>query len=345
MMNTTRTTNMLLLFLVVPLVFYLLKTLSFIFIPLVLAMFISLLFLPMMRWLKRKNVPRFISIGLVILIVGGLFKIIGELIHLTSKEILSADSHFFARAEGKLIHLITQIEGFFGIVRVQGDPVLGHYLKENDLLTNITGSLDFISNLLSGTLMTAFFTILLLSGSMNIEKLLSGTLFRGKIASVRAFRKIEKDIIKFVIVKFIISALTGAAFSLACVMFDVSFPIFWGLFAFAINFIQMIGSFIAVICLSLFAFVELEPTTKLLVFVLVLTGIQALFGGVLEPVFMGQTFSVNVITILVMLMFWGYIWGIIGLILSIPITVFIKIILEQFPRYKPITSLLIGKGQ
>ncbi len=335
---------MLLLFLVIPLVFYLLKTLSFIFIPLVLAMFIALLFLPLMRWLKRKNVPRAISIGIVLVIVVGIFKITGELIQLTSKEILSADSDFFNRAETKLTQLVITLEAFFGIVRGEGDTVLGHYMQQKDWLGNISGSLDFISNLLSGTLMTAFFTILLLSGSLNMEKLLSSTLFRGKYASVKAFRKIEKDIIKFVLVKFIISALTGAAFSLACVLFDVSFPIFWGLFAFAINFIQMIGSFISVICLSLFAFVELDPSATLLFFVLTLTGIQALFGGVLEPVFMGKTFAVNVITILVMLMFWGYLWGIIGLILSIPITVFIKIIMEQFPRYKPLTSLIIGKG-
>lgn len=343
-MKESRTTNILLLIIVVPLVFYLLKTLSFIFVPLVLAMFIALLFLPLMRWLTRKKVPKPISIGIVILIIATIFKLSGELIQLTSREILAADNHFFEKAETKLLGLVVVIENFFGIVRVQGESVLSHYLKSDKILQNISFSLDFVGGLFSATLMTTFFSILLLSGSMNIEKLLSSTLFKGKFASIRAFRKIERDIIKFVIVKFIISLLTGISFGLACVFFDVSFPIFWALFAFAINFIQMIGSFISVICLSLFAFVELDPSGTLLLFVLVLTSIQALFGGVLEPVFMGKTFSVNVITILIMLMFWGFIWGIPGLIMSIPITVFIKIIMEQFPRYKLITSVIIGKG-
>ncbi len=57
---------------------------------------------------------------------------------------------------------------------------------------------------------------------------------------------------------------------------------------------------------------------------------------------MGKTFSVNVITVLLMLMLWGYIWGIPGLILSIPITVFIKIVLEQFPKTKIVTDLMAG---
>ena len=57
---------------------------------------------------------------------------------------------------------------------------------------------------------------------------------------------------------------------------------------------------------------------------------------------MGKSFSINIIAVLVMLMFWGFLWGIPGLIMAIPITVFIKIILEQFPNTKMIASLLSG---
>ncbi|CAN0451187.1 unnamed protein product, partial [Scytosiphon promiscuus] len=73
-----------------------------------------------------------------------------------------------------------------------------------------------------------------------------------------------------------------------------------------------------------------------------ITGVQVLFGSILEPVFMGKSFSINIITVLVMLMLWGYIWGVPGLIMAIPITVFIKIILEQFPQTKIIASLISG---
>jgi predicted PurR-regulated permease PerM len=104
----------------------------------------------------------------------------------------------------------------------------------------------------------------------------------------------------------------------------------------------MIGSVVVVIMLSLFAFIELEPTGTLLLFILILIGLQVLFGSVLEPIFMGKTFAINIITVFIMLMFWGYIWGIPGMIMAIPITVFIKIILEQFPKTKTIASLMTG---
>ena len=91
----------------------------------------------------------------------------------------------------------------------------------------------------------------------------------------------------------------------------------------------MIGSVISVVLLSLFAFIELNTTGTLLFFILTITLVQLIMGGVLEPIFMGKSFSINVITILVMLMFWGFLWGIPGLIMAIPITVFFKIILEN----------------
>ena len=157
---------------------------------------------------------------------------------------------------------------------------------------------------------------------------------------MRAFIKIEKDLITFIKVKFLVSFLTGLGTGLACYFFDVSFAIFWGLFAFVINFVQMVGSFVCVIVLSLFAFIELETSSFLLFFVLTITGVQILFGAILEPIFMGKSFSINIIAVLVMLMFWGFLWGIPGLIMAIPITVFLKVIFEQFPATKKISDLI-----
>jgi predicted PurR-regulated permease PerM len=194
-------------------------------------------------------------------------------------------------------------------------------------------------------LMTAFFVVLWLAESLNFYKVLSNTIFKKQYASAKIFMKIENDLITFVKVKFLVSALTGIGFGLACYFFNVSFPIFWGLFAFLINFVQMIGSIVSVILLTLFAFVELDPTSTLLFFILTITLVQVVFGSILEPIFMGKSFSINVIAILVSLMFWGYIWGIPGLIMSIPITVFLKIIFEQFPQTKLFATLLDGSDQ
>ena len=335
-MNDTKTTNQLLLIIVIPLIFYLLKVLSFIFIPLVFSMFISLLFLPMMRWLLKRRVPKFLSIFFVLIIIGAVFKTGGELIQLSSKEILSADNAFFEMAKTKLVSLVLSLESFFGIESIIEENTLIQFLQKDSMIKRFGSTINFISDTLTMTLMTFFFVILWLSGSINFQGLFVNSALKRKHTILKAFLKIKADLIKFLKVKLIISLLTGISISLACLFFDISFPIFWGLFAFLINFVQMVGSVITVVLLAFFAYIELDPTSLLFFFILTITAIQILFGSILEPVFMGKSFSVNIITILIMLMLWGYIWGIPGLILSVPITVFLKIILEQFQSTKVI---------
>ena len=339
-MKDIRTTNFLLLILVIPIVFYLLKTLSFILVPLVLSMFIALLFLPLMRWLRKRKTPKIISIIIVVLIIIGVLFIAVELINLSSKEILSSKNIFFNKAEIKLSALTNYVENMFGIERPKGQKAFSYYFQNDSLMKNFGSTFSFIGSTISMTLTTLFFTILWLAESINFQKLLNSTILKQKHSSVKVFMKVENDLIKFMKVKFLISLGTGIGIGLACYLFDVSFPIFWGLFAFVINFLQMVGSFISVILLAIFAFVELDPTSTLFFFILSITLVQVLFGGILEPIFMGKSFSINVITILVMLMLWGFIWGIPGLIMSIPITVFVKIILEQYPKTKTIAKLM-----
>ncbi|MCA0153261.1 AI-2E family transporter [Winogradskyella vincentii] len=338
MLNQRRTTNILLLTIAIPLIFYLLKILSFIFIPLIFSMFIALLFLPLMRWLGRRNIPKFISIIIVLLLVTGGLKLGVELIQLSSKEILATKSDFFPKAEAKLADLRFYLTDNFGIEIGEDQNILSQFFQKE----NIGSTIGFLRKFLTTILMTAFFVVLWLAESINVHKLLNNTILRQRHTSIKAFMKIEKDLIKFIKVKFLVSALTGLFTGLMCVFFDVSFPIFWGLFAFAINFVQMVGSFISVILLSIFAFVELDPTSTLFFFIVSITMVQVVYGAILEPIFMGKSFSINIIAVLVMLMLWGFLWGIPGLIMAIPITVFIKIILEQFPSTKVIASLLSG---
>ncbi len=341
-MKDLKTTNTLLLILVIPLIFYLMKILNFIIVPLVFSMFLALLFLPLVRWFEKKRIPKLISISIVILIIAGVIKLGGEVVKLSINQILAADSSFLDIAKSKLLILIETIETFFGLERLEGETVVNHYMEQFKVMENMGATLSLVSNSITMTLMTAFFTILLLFESINFQQLLQHFVFKHKYSSVKTFIKIEKDIIKFVKVKFVISLFTGIGFGVAAYAFGVSFPVFWGLLAFLLNFIQMIGSVVSVIILSLFALVEMDSSGLLLFFILVITGVQVLFGAVLEPIFMGKTFSLNVLTVLVMLMLWGFIWGVPGLIMAIPITVFIKIILEQFPKTKVIAKTMSG---
>ncbi len=336
MLSERRTTNILLLIIVIPILFYLLKVLSFIFIPLVFAMFIALLFLPLMRWLGKRRVPKIVSIIIIVLLIGLGLKIGVELIKLSSKQIMASDTAFFDKAEVKINDAALYLENTFGVEMQKDKNILSQFIQKENIGTTV----GFLRQFLTMLLMTAFFVVLLLAESINMQDVLNKMVLKKKRTSLLAYGKIQKELNTFIKVKFLVSFLTGVGTGLACYFFDVSFPIFWGLFAFVINFVQMVGSFIAVIALSIFAFIELDPTSTLFLFVIAITGVQVLFGAILEPVFMGKSFSINIITVLVMLMFWGFLWGIPGLIMAIPITVFLKIIFEQFPSTKKISDLI-----
>ncbi len=340
MLEQRRTTNILLLIIVIPLVFYLLKLLSFIFIPLIFSMFVALLFLPLMRWLGKRRLPKVLSIIIVVFLIGvGVYLGI-QLIQLAIRQVMSSDAAFFENAQEKVNTVKVYLENNLALDLKNDGKLFSQFLGKE----NIGSVLDFLRKFLTTILMTAFFVVLWLAESINVYKVLNNTILKQKHTSIKTFMKIEKDLITFIKVKFFVSLLTGIGTGLACLYFDVSFPIFWGLFAFVINFVQMVGSFIAVILLSIFAFIEMETTSSLLIFIISIAGVQVLIGAILEPIFMGKSFSLNIIAVLVMLMFWGFLWGIPGLIMAIPITVFIKIILEQFPSTQYIASLLSGKG-
>lgn len=344
-LDSRATTNKLLLILVLPVVFYSLQVLSFIFIPLMFAIFIALLFTPMMRWMRKRNVPQFVALSsaILILVVVGFAAI--KLLQVSGKQIEEGKTELFRKLDDKVEQVLTPLSDVFGFEMADTEnSTIKTILKSNKLeefiYSNFSITFTFLKSTLVNILMTLFFLVLLLAGSLNFKEILQSTLFEGSTKSVKTFIKVEKSISKFLKVKILVSALTGIAFGIIAWSLGISFPLFWGIMAFVINFIQMIGSVIATVLVMIFAFIELESTGTLILAAILFTGAQVVFGAVMEPILMGRSFSINIIVVLVMLMFWGFLWGIPGLILAIPITVLFKTILNEFPGGKKYAKLM-----
>ena len=333
--NDRSTTNKLLLILVLPILFYSLQILSFIFIPLMFAVFIALLFTPMMRWMQKRRFPKVVALSVVISILILVLFSSFKLIQLSSLEINAGKEALSIKFDSKMEKVIAPFSDILGIERSEGQSAVKDLLnssKVGDLIfDNVTITFSFIRLTIVNTLMTLFFLVLFLSGSINVKNLLQTTFFKGKTQTVKTFMKVEKSISQFLKVKIFVSLLTGIAFGIIAWSLGISFPLFWGLMAFIINFVQMVGSVISTVLVMVFAYVELESPGTLLLAGILFTGAQVLFGAVLEPIFMGKSFSINIIVVLVMLMFWGFLWGIAGLVLAIPLTVLLKIILSEYP--------------
>lgn len=343
-LNTHATTNKLLLFLVVPLTFYLLQLLHFIFIPLFGALLVALLFLPLVRWFNKKDISKIITIASIISIISIILLFVFFIMRLSAQEILSADQEFWDKMLVNLNKVLIPVMELLGIEKIAGQDNLSSVLHSDALVgfvsSKIGGVLIVLRQTVVSLLMTVFFLFLLIGGSINVQKVMENTLFKKRIPSMKTFVILEKSIVKFIVVKFLISLATGISFSIACFAFDIPFPIFWGTMAFLLNFIQMVGSVVITAVLAIFAIALMPPGLGLLLFIISIIGIQVLFGSILEPIFMGKTFSINTITILIMIFLWGYIWGVPGLIYSVPITVAVKTIMEQFPKTRIIAQIM-----
>ncbi len=342
--NEISTTNKLLLAFSVPLAFYILRVLGFIFAPLMFAFFLTLVFMPSMRWLLKKKVHRIVAIGLVMFVMSlGIFLAV-VLVQQTGKEIIEGKEELYQKLDAKVGMTVAPYAEIFGIETNTYPSAIKSILFSKQVTDTLYGNFGqtftLVQKTLTFILLTFFFLVLLLAGSLNLEKMMGQTLFTSKMRSVKTYMSIEHNIVKFLKVKLFVSILTGLAFGLLCWLFGISFPLFWGLFAFALNFVQMIGSLVVTILGTLFAFIEIEQPGTILLIGLLFTSIQLLFGSVLEPILMGKSFSINIIAVLIMLMFWGFMWGIPGLILSIPITVLLKTLLEQFDGTRLFAKLM-----
>ncbi|MCQ2607234.1 MAG: AI-2E family transporter [Bacteroidales bacterium] len=334
------TTNKLLLLLVLPVVVFILKELSAIFVPLVIACFFVLLFMPMLRFGAKYNIPRWVSIIFIFLIFFIVIWGCVWILQLTSAEFRSTDPQTWLLIQSRAAEVISRLLSFAGIDK---DVFLEH-IQEFDLATTLYDNLGNVFMAVRKTasiiFMSLFFLILLLCSSFNAQNILELALFKDKTPSIRTYVTIEKSISKFIFVKFLISFATGLSFALLCYFFGVKFAIFWGVLAFILNFIQMIGSIISTAIMCLFALTQIPVMSMLVLFIVIAIALQLLFGSVLEPIFMGRTFSINTVTIIIMLFFWGYVWNIPGMILAVPLTVMVKTVLEHFDKTRAIAALM-----
>lgn len=244
--NDISTTNKLLIFFAIPLVFYILRELGFIFAPLMFAFFITLLFMPLTRYLLKRNYSRIASISLVMLIISISSLLIFGVIKLSGQEILAGKETMYARLDAKIGELLIPYAKLIGIeIDAQMGTIRSIIFSKqvtDTVYMNVGQTIILARKTLTFILLTFFFLVLLLAGSLNLENILSQTLFKSRMRSVKTYMTIEHSIVKFLKVKFFVSLLTGLGFGLVCWAFGLSFPLFWGVFAFFLNFIQMIGS-------------------------------------------------------------------------------------------------------
>jgi AI-2 transport protein TqsA len=157
-------------------------------------------------------------------------------------------------------------------------------------------------------------------------------------------KKVDKSIGSYLLLKTLVSVMTGVLSYIAMLFIGVDAALFWAFLIFLLNYIPTIGSLLGTLFPATFALMqygELMP----FVWVLIAVGvIQVIVGNIIEPKIMGDSLNISALVVIMTLSFWGLVWGVIGMILSVPITVIIIIICAEFPKTRFIAIMLSDKG-
>ncbi|HRY07422.1 MAG TPA: AI-2E family transporter [Hyphomicrobiaceae bacterium] len=156
---------------------------------------------------------------------------------------------------------------------------------------------------------------------------------------------ISDSIRGYIWIKTLVSLLTGGVSYTIMRLIGVDFAETWAILIFVLNFIPNIGSILAVTFPALIALVQFDSLSPFVTLVLGLTAIQFAVGNILEPILMGSTLNMSPFAIILGLAFWGTIWGIVGMFLSVPILVLVTIVCAHIPSWRWIAILLSRDGQ
>ena len=192
--------------------------------------------------------------------------------------------------------------------------------------TVLGNSANFISKFFLVLIMTLF--LLLSKKSKNISAEWNEIIFHIK---------------KYIFTKFITSAATGFLTGLIYWFLGIELAFIFGTLTFILNFIPVFGSVIAVLIPIPIAFLQFTESNSIILIILLPAIVHIIIGNILEPKIFGQTFGLHPVTIILSLIFWGMIWGIVGVLLAAPITAIVKITFEKFETTKPISLFLEGK--
>ena len=308
---------------------------SSILLPILLALFISVISTQPILWLTKKKIPYALSVFLVLTGIALIFFIMGGLIGSSLAQFSADAPKYEANLKEMADGIIKQMEsmGF----EISSDKMI-KMLNPGKLLNFTAGAVGEIGNIMSDSFLILLIVIfILLEVQSFVLKAEVVHITQGK--SLKYLDKIGQSIRQYLSIKTIVSLLTGVLITIWLWIIGVDYAILWGLIAFLLNYIPNIGSIIAAVPTMLLAVVQLGPWSMMWTGIGYLV-VNMVVGNIIEPKVMGKGLGLSTLVVFLSLIVWGFIFGAVGMFLSVPLTMSIKIMLEHDEKTKWIAVLL-----
>lgn len=319
-------------------------------IPIVVSVSLAYILSPLVALLNRWKIPHSFSVVIVLLIS---LAVLGILLYLLSLQV----NNFV----GELSQNWSAIVKFLNDLKVK---LMAWGLGETPLISsldklqsqalnlqNLTGAgkflakglSSFFSSLLGGVLIF-FLTFFILNDQKNLYNRLTRAFGRAEEKITQQILiEINSQIKSFILVKFMITVVLSVIFTVGLLIIGVKYSFIWGPLAAVLNLIPFIGAVIGIVPPAIVALIQYDTIWPALIVVIFFVVVQALESNLISPKLLADKVNLNPLVILVTSMYWGWLWGAIGIILAVPITACFKVICDHVEALQPIGILLGGK--
>lgn len=304
-------------------------------VPFVLALFLSLVGMPGVFWLRKRRVPTGLAILIVLLVLFGFLTGVGALVG-------GSLTQFTAKIPEYQAKLSTWRDPINAFLLEQDLPQLGDSLKlinPGFFLSFVGDTLSTLARFVSNLIFVLLTMVFLLAEGAHFPEKLRAAL--GHSGDLSRFAKIGQQVKDYIVIKTLVSLVTGVIVGTWVWIWGVDFPFLWGLLGFLLNYIPNLGSIIAAIPPVFLAAIDDEG--GLATALIVASGyvaVNMVLGNIVEPKLMGKRLGLSSLVVFLSLAFWAWVWGGVGMLLSVPLTMIVKIMLENSDDFRWIAVLL-----
>jgi predicted PurR-regulated permease PerM len=315
------------------------KAASEIVIILFLAIFISSIISSIITLLEKKNIPKFISYMVVLGIFTLISLLLSYIVNISLKDFLTNLPEYEKQLKTTVLSSISLVESYGYAIDKKTILDTLNFSSFFGITTNLIGSI--------GTFLSKFLLVIIgigfiLAESKSFEKKLK-IIFEKNKEKLEHFYLFSQNIQKYFLVKTTTSFLTGLLVTITLMFFNIDYPILWGVIAMLFNFIPVVGSIIAAIPAILLSFVSADLNTTVILIILYVV-INITISNIIEPKFMGKELGLSPLVIFFSLILWGWVLGIVGMFLAVPITMTLKIAFDSNKSTKWISILMSDVG-
>ncbi|GAB2592677.1 AI-2E family transporter [Nitrincola alkalisediminis] len=301
-----------------------LKAAEAIVIPIMLALFVAIISTPFVRLMTKKGIPAYLSVIIALSVLISVGSVLVMVVSQSIDTFMTRMPAYQARLQTVVVDFLPYLERWD--IPVDRDVIMTH-LNPSQMMGLIGSTLSSIGSLLTNLFLVVFIVIFLLLEEATFSDKLKAALPNAE-HSLQNASGFMRQVNQYLVIKTTISLVTGVLVTLWLWWLDVDFPVLWGLIAMLMNYIPNVGSLIAAVPAVLLSLVQLGVSDAIFVASGYLV-INIIMGNLIEPRFMGKGLGLSPLVVFLSLILWGWLFGPVGMFLSIPLTMIVKIALEQ----------------